>query len=817
MRQAKILPNEVCCSAAVSACEKVGVWRPALGPVRSGGCAEPVPGAERKSEWRSQLLGVWGSVVALWTGLDCALDSGVHPLEDPMSIVKIALPTALLVAPGAAIAACARLTPKPKELAQEGATAVFLGDSLTQGTVSANVLEVLAERCRRRQAPAHLVNMGLNFRALSDLTPELLSEAKAFTPSHGIVLQLGSNDLIRYSATPSFLRSPEEQWLESYAQRLREAVQRLLPEKVVLVSPPPLGEDVSSFEGRLGAAMARRAAKAAKELDCGYVPLFETCVAQLGQGRPYKLSEFLLQLCALPWQLYLFGRSLEEIQRKQGLKLTVDLVHYGPRYAEMAAELLEAVAVLFGMAFQRIPTCAISWNAAISACEKGRRWRRALDLLVKTSDRDAISYRAAITAACHHAQWIQALLLLRDLEELSLEAGAQACGFLINACEARSKGSCLGFLWDLSAWIVCGHFIYVERPTPLTSFRHRGNAAVNFFVVLSGFMTQWAYGGRVEKLSEVRSFYLRRVGRVVLTTWLSMMLGLVVVLVQSHGNPLDWWHVLRCFCFVETWRDPMDWCPNGQTWTVAALLPSWLLFPLTRRFFAQVEYAFGDAGLLAAALVLYAISAGPMLLLFLQQGDIPYRIGFWNQTWPPATLCDFALGVVAAMASQRHGAWAKLPRDLLADVSLLAAVLTCLLVPSSGYRTGWEPLFNHGCSLLFAAHMYGSSIAGTGSLTAGFLSFPALVALGEYSFEVYLFQYPVHEIFVAMADITHTFGMKIHGKNANSQGFMTFFLVLWLVSGLYAEHVEKRLIRWLRAKSEEFSGGRPALEQQPLT
>ena len=33
-------------------------------------------------------------------------------------------------------------------------------------------------------------------------------------------------------------------------------------------------------------------------------------------------ARFLLQLCALPWQLYLFGRSLEEIQRKQGLKLT---------------------------------------------------------------------------------------------------------------------------------------------------------------------------------------------------------------------------------------------------------------------------------------------------------------------------------------------------------------------------------------------------------------------------------------------------------------------------------------------------------------
>ena len=42
------------------------------------------------------------------------------------------------------------------------------------------------------------------------------------------------------------------------------------------------------------------------------------------------------------------------------------------------------------------------------------------------------------------------------------------------------------------AWIVCGHFIVVLQNSPFTAARHRGNVAVNFFIVLSGFMTQWA-------------------------------------------------------------------------------------------------------------------------------------------------------------------------------------------------------------------------------------------------------------------------------------------------------------------------------------
>ncbi|CAE8582396.1 unnamed protein product [Polarella glacialis] len=355
-----------------------------------------------------------------------------------------------------------------------------------------------------------------------------------------------------------------------------------------------------------------------------------------------------------------------------------------------------------------------------------------------------------------------------------------------------------------SAWIVCGHFIYVEKPSAFTAARHRGNAAVDFFIVLSGFMTQWAYGPRMGKgggTEEIRTFYLRRVGRVVLTTWVAMMLGMAVVLVQAHGAPLDYWHILRCFCFVETWRDPTDWCPDGQTWTVAALIPSWLLYPLMRKAATGVEDVAGGVGLATLLLLLYGVSSGPLLAQLIQHGSVSYRQGFWSQTWPPATMPDFAIGVVAALAAQRHHDWGSRWRWLLADVALLGAVALCLFIPSSGYREGWEPLFNHSLAIAFAAFLYGSSAGGGSCITAQLLGHEALVALGEYSFEVYLFQYPVHEIFVALGDVSGMFSMKVAGNNANYEGFMAFFLGLWLVSGLYAEFVEAPLIGWLRVKA----------------
>lgn len=272
--------------------------------------AEPAISPERRKEWWWQFLLVWAFVVSLWTGLDCALDPGVN-IGDPIGLVQIALPTALLVAPGAAVYACARLVPRPtglQDMQESGqkrqCAAVFLGDSLTQGTVSANFLEVIA---RQHSGLGEFVNVGMNMRPLGDaLAGSLLEEIKALKPVHGVV--------------------------------------------VLLASPPPLGEDLASEEGRLGAEIAATVQQVASDLGCRYVPLYETVADHLdlarntgalaSGSRPYSLPESLALLCALPWRLYSgSGTSLRELQAEQGLEFTVDLVHYGPRFAAVAARL----------------------------------------------------------------------------------------------------------------------------------------------------------------------------------------------------------------------------------------------------------------------------------------------------------------------------------------------------------------------------------------------------------------------------------------------------------------------------------------------
>jgi peptidoglycan/LPS O-acetylase OafA/YrhL len=92
----------------------------------------------------------------------------------------------------------------------------------------------------------------------------------------------------------------------------------------------------------------------------------------------------------------------------------------------------------------------------------------------------------------------------------------------------------------------------------------RSNVAVSFFITMSGFITHWAYGRKPLAGGAFKQYLARRLGRVLFTTWVAMLLGLVVMLSTAPWSIGDPGHVARCFCFAESWLHPAAWCPNGQ-------------------------------------------------------------------------------------------------------------------------------------------------------------------------------------------------------------------------------------------------------------
>lgn len=400
-------------------------------------------------------------------------------------------------------------------------------------------------------------------------------------------------------------------------------------------------------------------------------------------------------------------------------------------------------------------------------------------------------------------------------------------------------------------WIVCAHYLpkgplVLLRGAParvpggfLNGAALRDNAAVDFFVVLSGFMTHWAYGGAVDLLSlqGAQRYYLRRLGRTLLTTWLSMLLGWAAQLLlalQRGAAPPDAWHVVRCLCFAEQWRAlPGNWCPSGPSWFVFALLPAWLLYPLFRAAVTALEERGGALALLGLAAALYCVSFGPTLFLFLSQG---YNVTFAQRAammyYPHVQLADFAIGILAAAGARRHRCQDSHRQDLpdrcggevalvahiespawlesgeendkpdrrarrcgwLADACAALVVGGLCLVPTAcpphGFcqndRYGWEPLLDHGFALAIAGFLYGSATARGRCVMANVLSHRTLVELGKLSFEVYIFQEPVHQAFQLLAD------------TRAPEAFMAYLLFLFAFAALYDKYVQTPLVEVLR-------------------
>jgi len=357
----------------------------------------------------------------------------------------------------------------------------------------------------------------------------------------------------------------------------------------------------------------------------------------------------------------------------------------------------------------------------------------------------------------------------------------------------------------LSTWVVCGHFIARTSGALLFPASRRAFMAVDMFVMLSGFISHWACCTKdFTSFRVVREFYTKRLGRVLLTASVANMAAVVVkVAVRDFSTLDDPFRVLRCFLFVESWIDydrGWDWqsCPNDPTWTIASLIPAWLLYPLMHRLVAALWRRCGCSGLSMAGACLWATSFGPSLAIFLRQGMIECSQYLTIYMWPPSMLANFFLGVLGAEIAQRLLATTHRWRwGSVADACAGLVVSSAIFAPygqrcthhSTWLGHGSDALLIHGIEPAIVLFFIASAVAGRSSMVVRILSHPGLSSLGVYSFEVYLFQVPMHDLWV------RCFGSDQMGFAIM---FLPFLVSLWLFSGVYAELVEKPMVRWIR-------------------
>eukprot|EP00434_Breviolum_minutum_P043623 symbB.v1.2.038896.t1/scaffold6229.1/size19837/2 len=117
----------------------------------------------------------------------------------------------------------------------------------------------------------------------------------------------------------------------------------------------------------------------------------------------------------------------------------MDVIAFNAAISACISGRLMALALLQEMFHCGLRPSIVTYNSAISVCEKAVEWKQAIAVLQllksEHSELDIITYNAVLSACQKSAQWQRALLFFAELQEQGLEPTIITCNASISACE----------------------------------------------------------------------------------------------------------------------------------------------------------------------------------------------------------------------------------------------------------------------------------------------------------------------------------------------------------------------------------------------
>jgi len=258
-------------------------------------------------------------------------------------------------------------------------------------------------------------------------------------------------------------------------------------------------------------------------------------------------------------------------------------------------------------------------------------------------------------------------------------------------------------------------------PVFLKTLLMNGYSGVTFFFVLSGFILQYTYRGRISSGAQMKKFAVARLARLYPVYILAVALMLPFVTVSGWGDVpqfflLHWW-LQDASLSITNWNMP--------SWTLSVEFFFYICFPLISRAVEQVPWK--AVAMLALVLLGFATITESSTFL---SGDLgPFT---WMK-WVPAPILrlpEFVIGVCVAELHLR-GRMIHVPSWMVATTLLVVLCLT---------RDAHVGPFVTAMSALLIA----SVSANQETRFARLLSKRWFVILGGASYSLYLLHQPVH-------------------------------------------------------------------------
>jgi peptidoglycan/LPS O-acetylase OafA/YrhL len=261
-----------------------------------------------------------------------------------------------------------------------------------------------------------------------------------------------------------------------------------------------------------------------------------------------------------------------------------------------------------------------------------------------------------------------------------------------------------------------------------------GFVAVTLFFILSGFILTYSYMGLDARLrTSKRNFWIARFARIYPVYLVGFLLATPLALQgirEMSGSTVanTAWFATATLTLVQSWSSvaSMVWNPPG--WSLSDEAFFYLLFP----FIAPLILKLSGRGLLVAMLIFWLLSlAGPLAGLVSAQ----FNHTFWSNN-PLVRLPEFLMGIALGKLwlMRKPGAVDRyLPYIAVASAGLLLVILS-LDVPESVFMNGTT-------APLMMALIY--SLASGRGLLGKALATKPMVTLGEASYSLYLFHWPM--------------------------------------------------------------------------
>ena len=293
-------------------------------------------------------------------------------------------------------------------------------------------------------------------------------------------------------------------------------------------------------------------------------------------------------------------------------------------------------------------------------------------------------------------------------------------------------------------WVVLFHLHFLLPPSGsalLAGVLSSGNLAVDFFFLLSGFVIQLSWGGRVAE-GRTRDFFLARFARIYPLHLL--MLGAFAAYhaaAVAFGDALlqdqEPVYLVLSLLLVQNWGFTAETAWNVPAWSISAETAAYLLFP---GLLVLLRPRGRPLWLLCCLLV--ALSA--LVHGFFAVFDYPFPDAV-AQTGLVRCLGQFAMGVLVAELYRRYQAQRRLGLYLVAAAACLAIA----------WSTAGVPVM----PLAWAALTLGLALS-RGRLLAA----RPFVWLGRISYATYLSHYFILMLFkLAFLDAGETFTLPVAG------------------------------------------------------